>query len=111
MKKRLPPIPPLSLQALRDVELIEEYVQGALQDCDNSVRVLVNPEKAIGFYAHALWKHPMYKTNCSSSLPIGDGARSALQLVTLRFSSRHIILPAFHGEIGTHCRLIRKVRE
>jgi len=46
MKKSLPPIPPLSLQALRDVELIEEYVQGALRDCDNSVGVLVNPEKA-----------------------------------------------------------------
>ncbi len=42
---------------------------------------------------------------------IGDGARSALQVVPLRFSPRDIILPALHGEIGTHCPLIRKVRE
>jgi hypothetical protein len=41
-----PPLPPLSLQALHDVETIEQAVQSALENCINSYRNLVNPEKA-----------------------------------------------------------------
>jgi hypothetical protein len=41
MKKTLPPLPPLSLQALRDVEVIDQAVQDALEGCINAVRNLV----------------------------------------------------------------------
>ena len=36
-KPSLPPLPPLSLQALGEVELIEEFVQGALEDCGDNL--------------------------------------------------------------------------
>jgi hypothetical protein len=44
-KKRSLQIPPLSLKALRDVELVERYVQEAARECSNPVGLSVNTER------------------------------------------------------------------
>jgi hypothetical protein len=44
-KKSSLQIPPLSLKALRDVELIEDYVQKALKESTDSVGISCNTER------------------------------------------------------------------
>jgi hypothetical protein len=46
-KLSLPPLPPLSGQALDEVERIEEDVQGALWDCGDNVEKAVARPKTL----------------------------------------------------------------
>jgi DNA-binding transcriptional ArsR family regulator len=68
-KTSLPPLPPLSLQALHDVELIEDAVQDALEGCINQVRNLVNPEKASRILRTCLVESLRVQIDYYSSLP------------------------------------------
>jgi hypothetical protein len=69
MKKTLPPLPPLSVQALHDVEVIDQAVQDALEGCINAVRNLVNPEKASRILRTCLVESLNVQIDYYSSLP------------------------------------------
>src|SRR5437016_897508 len=68
-KASFPPLPPLSLDALHDVERIEHAVQGALEGCINGVRNLVNPEKASRILRTCLVESLRVQIAYYSSLP------------------------------------------
>ena len=69
MRKTPPPLPPLSLQALHEVEIIEQAVQSALEGCINAVRNLVNPEKASRILRTCLVESLKVQIDYYSSLP------------------------------------------
>jgi hypothetical protein len=69
MKKTPPPLPPLSLQALHDVEIIDRAVQDSLEGCINAVRNLVNPEKASRILRTCLVESLNVQIDYYSSLP------------------------------------------
>src|SRR5437016_1575325 len=46
-KRAFPPLPPLSPQALHDVEEIDHAVQSSLESCSNATGNFVNAERAL----------------------------------------------------------------
>jgi hypothetical protein len=62
-KPSLPPVPPLSFEALREVGVIEDYVQDALWDCGD------NPEKTIRILRTGVVESLNVQMDYYSSLP------------------------------------------
>ena len=68
-KPSLPRLPPLSLEALRDVREIEDSAQEALRDCDDPAQILGNSERARGILRNCLVEAPDVRLAYYSSLP------------------------------------------